>query len=469
MRTLARSMLRKALYGFVFTLPIYALPVHAADSSWTVPSDDRIRDILIERIDERQESVGIVIGIITPDRQSVIAYGTMDQDSGAPVGGDTVFEVGSVTKVFTTLLLSELDQRGDISLDGPAGECLPEGVTLPARGEKHITYADLATHTSGLPPVPTNRPRPTAANPDNTYPPEKLYEFLNAYQLPRDIGERYEYSSLGTGLIGHLLGLCAGREFAGLLYDYVTLPLAMHDTGFHVAPEQEARLATGHTASLAPVVRLTAEGPLAGAGVLRSTANDMMKLLSAAMGLTDSPLKPAMDAQLLTRRPTGITGVDIGLGWHIQNAGGLGDLVSHGGTTYGFRAFAGFLPKTGVGVIALSNAATETGVDDIGYHLITGLALSPPPGQAIDAAIKQRYVGEYELAPNIIVTITMEGERLFLQLTNRPQVELLAQSETKFFLKDVGDQVSFVVDGDGPAMFLEIHSGANNFPARRIQ
>lgn len=474
MRSLPTKFLKAlsitASRGFVLialTIPLSV--VGAAEMSWRVPSDDQIRNILRERIDERGESIGIVVGIITPDRRSVVSYGTFGKDDPRPVDGDTIFEIGSINKVFTTLLLSDLAQHGQLSLDDPAGGCLPPGSTMPERGGKQITYTDLATHTSGLPLYPTNLDRSDPATANADYSPEKLYEFLSTYKMQRDIGADYEYSSFGMALLGHMLGLCAGIDPADLIQERILTPLGLNDTVFNVPPELLPRLVTGHNAALEPVVGTPNTATLGGAGAQRSSANDMLKFLEAVMGVTDSPLKPAMDAQLDIRRPTGIPDVEIGIGWHIQKVGSLGDLVSHGGTTGGFRAFTGFVPSTGVGVIALSNTSTETGVDDIGYHVLAGAALSQPPERSLDAAVLQRYVGNYELTPSMTVTISREDSRLYLQLTDRPRMELLAQSETKFFFKDTPDQVSFDVEGEEQASALTVHTGGDELPAKRMK
>jgi D-alanyl-D-alanine-carboxypeptidase/D-alanyl-D-alanine-endopeptidase len=119
-----------------------------------VPTDSDIRQILKDRIDRYRQSVGLVAGVIEPTGRRVVAYGTLDQSSRQPVDGDTIFEVGSVTKVFTAVILADMVQRQEVALGDPASKYLPVGVTLPERGGRQITLLDLATHTSGLPPDP---------------------------------------------------------------------------------------------------------------------------------------------------------------------------------------------------------------------------------------------------------------------------------------------------------------------------
>src|ERR1700734_446860 len=120
------------------------------------PSEAGIRNILVQRIDEFHQSVGIVVGVIDPTGRKVVSYGKLDADDPRVLDGDTVFEIGSVTKVFTSLLLSDMLQHGEVVLTDPVAKYLPAGTTVPLRNGKQITLLDLATHTSGLPALPTN-------------------------------------------------------------------------------------------------------------------------------------------------------------------------------------------------------------------------------------------------------------------------------------------------------------------------
>jgi len=127
--------------------------------------------------------------------------------------GNTIFEVGSVTKVFTSLLLADMAQRGQVALTDPVAKstCLL-GLKMPERNGRQISLEDLATHTSGLPRLPSNLSPKDAANPYADYSIEQLYQFLSGYQLTRDIGPQYEYSNLGGGLLGHVLARRAGMD-----------------------------------------------------------------------------------------------------------------------------------------------------------------------------------------------------------------------------------------------------------------
>ena len=215
-----------------------------------VPSDSEIRGILVQRIDEFHQSVGIVVGMIGPNGRKVVSYGAAEKGDARALNGDTVFEIGSVTKVFTSLLLADMVQRGEVALTDPVAKYLPPGVKVPQRNGRQITLEDLATHTSGLPRLPSNLKPKDAANPYADYTVAQMYEFLASYELPRDIGTKYEYSNLGGGLLGHALALRAGQDYESLVRSRITAPLGMKDTSIALSPAMKARLAAGYDGQL---------------------------------------------------------------------------------------------------------------------------------------------------------------------------------------------------------------------------
>jgi serine-type D-Ala-D-Ala carboxypeptidase/endopeptidase len=333
-------------------------------------SDSEILKILVQRVDQYHQSVGIAAGVIGPNRRTVVSYGALERDDPRVLSGDTIFEIGSITKVFTSLLLSDMVQRGDLALTDPVSKFLPATVRVPQRNGRQIALQDLATHTSGLPSLPSNWNPKDAANPYLDYSVAQLYEFLSSYELSRDIGSQYEYSNLGAGLLGHVLALFAGTDYETLVRDRISAPLNMNNTGIALSPEMKGCLAVGHDWKLTLVANWDLPS-LAGAGALRSSAHDMLTFLSANLGYTKAALAPAMSAMLRVRRPTGIPGMEVALGWHVVSIPGRdGVVIWHNGGTGGYRSYIGYDPKTRVGVVVLSNANTTAGVDDIGLHLL---------------------------------------------------------------------------------------------------
>ena len=173
--------------------------------------------------------------------------------------------------------------------------------------------------TQQLARVPGNLKPKDPSNPYADYSVDDLYQFLSGYTLPRDPGSEFEYSNLGGGLLGHLLAHRAGTDYETLVRVRITEPLSMPDTGITLSSSMRQRMATGHNAMLAPVANWSFP-TLAGAGALRSSANDMLTFLEAFLGYKESPLAPAMKAMLEVRRPVSKTTFEIGLGWSISQS-----------------------------------------------------------------------------------------------------------------------------------------------------
>jgi D-alanyl-D-alanine-carboxypeptidase/D-alanyl-D-alanine-endopeptidase len=444
----------------------------------TVLSTDEIREILVKRVDRQKQAVGIVVGVIEPDGRRVVAWGNLANSDPRTLDGDTIFEIGSVSKVFTSLVLADMVNRKEVTLDDPAAKYLPENVKMPERSGKAISLLDLSTHSSGLPFMPGNRkldPRNLYAD---DYSVNDLYEFLSGCTLPRDPGSEFEYSNLGGGLLGHLLAYRAGMDYESLVGIRITRPLGMPATGITLS-SMEQRMATGHNARLAPVAKLDLT-TLAGAGALRSSANDMLTFLEAFLGCRESTLAPAMKAMLEVRRPAGQ--IQIGLGWLLISTDGR-EIVWHNGGTGGFRAFVGYDPKERIGVVVLSNASTPNGVDDIGFHLLNSklpLANPEPPEHPkehteihIDPALLDNYTGRYQVTPNLIFEITRDCDRLFAQgfaqVTDQamvlPKFELFAEGEKNFFARVADNQIAFETGPGGRATSLILRRAGRDTPA----
>jgi D-alanyl-D-alanine-carboxypeptidase/D-alanyl-D-alanine-endopeptidase len=465
-------MSRKILF-LVLSLGM-AVSGASAQSESARPPDAEIRNILVQRIDNFHQGVGIVVGVVDAHGRRVVAYGSLNQGDPRPLNGDTIFEIGSATKVFTSLLLAEMVQRGEGALTDPVAKYLPTDVKVPERGGHAIELVDLSTHTSGLPRMPSNFQPKDPANPYADYTVEQVYQFLSSYQLTRDVGSQFEYSNLGGGLLGIALARRAGMDYEALVRSRITKPLGMNSTTITLTPEMKGRFAVGHNAELKPVSNWDIPA-LAGAGALRSSVNDLLTFLAANLGYAKSPLAPAMASMLTTvRRPTSAGGPgEIGLGWLITKPP-TGEIAWHNGGTGGYRSFIGFDKKAGVGVVVLSDTFTAAGVDDIGLHLLDpDLPLMSPPKEhkeiAVDPKIFDGYVGQYQLAPNFILTITREGDKLFAQATGQPRFQIFPESEREFFLKVVDAQLTFETDSTGKAASLTLHQNGANMPAKRIQ
>jgi D-alanyl-D-alanine-carboxypeptidase/D-alanyl-D-alanine-endopeptidase len=462
-----------ALFVSVMAAPAAQPPQQTARSvRWSIPSEGEIRRILIDRVDTQRQTLGIVVGVIDSKGQRIISYGALNQNDARQVNGDTEFEIGSITKVFTSLLLADMVQRGEVALDDPVAKFLPAAVKMPSWGSRQITLIDLSTHTSGLPRTPSNLAPKDPDNPYADYTVDRLYEFLDSFTLRREIGTRFEYSNVGASLLGHALSRRAGMEYESLVHRRITAPLGMKDTVITLSSGQLARLATGHDGAMTPVKNWDFQ-VLEGGGGLRSTVNDLLKFLSAELGYSNTPLKASMAAQLEVRRPAGAPNLAVALGWSVQTEPN-GTVIWHNGATGGYMSFIGFNPSTRTGVVALTNGAALIGPDDIGRHLLIGMPLAKIPAThveiTLDASAKQALVGQYRLGPDHILTISLEGDQLFVQPTGDSKIAALPESATQLFLKDLDAQLTFVMGADGKAAKLILHvNGRDDTVAPRIR
>lgn len=427
----------------------------------TIPpllTDDEIGNVLAERIDVCRLSVGISVGITDRGRRRLISHGHCDRVRRRPVGADTFFEIGSVTKLLTVLLLADMAQRGEVSLDDPVSKHLPPYVSVPERDGRTINLVHLACHTSGLPRIPRDLDA-YSANPYADYTAEKLYAFLGSCDLARPSGVIAEYSNLGMGLLGHALALRAVTDYETLVKARICAPLGMNATSIVLSPEAAAALASGHDDSLDPVPNWDL-AVLAGAGGFRSNVHDLLTFLEALSSAT-SPLMEAI----------GVFGRPI-------EAGGLGrledtpdgySLISHEGHTGGYNAYVGYIPEWNRGVVVLANAY-PCAASDLGRHL-----LDPRRGDRwfrrevqVDPNQLDRLTGRYRMSPNFILTVTREGDRLLVQATNQKRMRVFAASEWHYFYKVVGAQITFEPGPDGRAARLILHQNSRDRIAARI-
>lgn len=428
----------------------------------------QIEQILRDRVERDGQGVGLAAAVIENDQPVFANAGMQDVDGETPIDQHTIFEIGSVTKIFTNLLLAQLVAENKIDLDKPVADYLPDNTRLPLFGDKAISVFDLATHRSGLPSIP---PDLVSTNPDNPYADydaTKFYDFLARYSLTRAPGEAFEYSNLGIALLGEAISHVADKPYAELVRERILVPLEMNETSIVV--DDFFAFAGGHDLDRAPVSHWDLN-IFAPAGAYRSTAADMARFVAAASGQHATPLDAAFALMLDRTLPAGSPGMNIGLGWMMLDAP-QGQIVWHNGMTGGFNSFIGFDRATKRGAVVLSNALTQTGIEDIGFHLIdpkAPLAPQSKPRQAveIDPSVLPDYVGSYQLGPEFDLVVTTEGGRLFVEASGQDRLEVYPESETEFFYKAVDAQISFETDASGQASGLVLHQNGMDLPGKR--
>lgn len=341
-------------------------------ANWDLPGDTAIKSLISSRIADRP-GTGMVVGVIEGPRRAVVTAGPA---KGGAFDGNTLFEIGSISKVFTSLLLADMALRGEVSLDDPITKYLPAGARTPERKGKAISLRDLATHRSGLPRLPDNMKPANPLNPYADYGEAQMLDFLARYELTRDIGTEFEYSNLGVGLLGYLLARRAGTTYEALLKRRILVPLGMSDTAITLSTAQKARFPQAYDSLMQPTPPWHLP-LLAGAGAIRSTAKDMLIFLEAAMGAKRTPLAKAFALMLAERSPGPSATTQMGLGWIVAKTAN-GELMVHDGGTGGFRSSIGYEPAKKRGVVVLTNSAREPSANDITQHLLIGTPIAVP-------------------------------------------------------------------------------------------
>ncbi|MHA2296096.1 MAG: serine hydrolase domain-containing protein [Candidatus Hodarchaeales archaeon] len=356
-------------------------------------------DNIVNSMFKQPGNLGLIVGVVKQGQSSVFSYGKMIDSLEEPPRGDTLFEIGSVTKVFTTALLSILVSEGLINLNDSVRDLMPRLSNLP----REITLARLATHTAGFPKMPSNiiwtmlRNR---SNPYAKYPTTKLFEFLSKYKSKRQLTEDIQYSNLSVALLGHVLAETLSTSYEQAIINRICDKLDMPDTRITLSSEQEERLSSPHSRKGKPSSNWDIPA-FAGAGALRSSVNDLLKFLSAHLGKPGSALTDALQLSHEKRpgsfsppgRPSRLFlrisrkkkywkepyHQGIALGWMMGHLGAEGSSVYwHHGAMGGYMAFTGFVKNTDTGVAVLINRgpffseglSNISMIDEIGFKVL---------------------------------------------------------------------------------------------------
>ena len=382
---------------------------------------------------------GMVIVMVNADGPSYFSYGNLSYDKPWSTDETARYEIASVTKTFTALLLSEMVEAGDVSLNDTVASFLPDGVDIPTGGET-MTLKHLATHTSGLPSIPPNLIATITdhGNQFANYFQSDFYEFLNTYTLPRVPGASYEYSNAGIGLLGHVLALSQGRDFETLLKERVLDPMGMIDTKLTLSESDEALRAPGHHGVLErPKFEMNVLAP---AGGLFSSTEDLGTYLSYQLGVPGGDLGPAVQAT--HEKYFDLPGMpyDMGLGWWRWRTR---NVVQHGGDSFGSTSFVGFKDSTQTGVAILSNnrGHNTLSVSDLGFHCLDQteplneiLALPSVGEEAL-----RNLVGKYQHASGAVFDVGLKSGWLFLDIVGQSSYTLFhINGGTQFKMLDFG-------------------------------
>ncbi|MGK5033031.1 serine hydrolase domain-containing protein [Janthinobacterium sp. MDT1-19] len=411
--------------------------------------DDAVRQ-RAEELTRTGMHASIVIAVIDGKLSAVYGFGSVQAGKNATPGADSVYQIGSVTKTMTALLLADAIVEGKVKLDEPVATLLP-GYTVPAFEGKTISLLDLATHYSALPRLPDNFAPKDPANPYADYTPAKQRQFLAAYHLPRAPGSVFDYSNIGYAVLGTALAAQAGSSYEALLQKRIAVPLGMRSTSNQPTHGMLARLAPGHLLSGEPTPAWDLN-VVAPAGGVYSSARDMISYLQAYMF---KPLRPYALAIQPQRPLAPDSDTTIGLAWLLEQQQGHA-YAWHSGQTGGYASYAAFTTDGKRGVMVLTNTARD--VDALGLSaLLPGTPLPPlkKPQAAIElpratlAEYVAKYVLEHSPGENFTLTVSLGKQGLEAAGTGVGSAPLFASAKDQFFFRAIEAELAFTRDAAG--------------------
>lgn len=344
-------------------------------------------DKLVNPLIKNKENIGVVVAILDEHQKTTIfSYGHKNKENQLPTTGDTLFGIGSTTKSFVVSLMLVLHEQDVLFINDKIGDLIPADIQFKDPRVRDITFAQLASHTSGLPREPVNIEslaaliRYTFTN-ENIYShltEEAIYSYLQEFELPQDTIDEATYSNIGIGLLAHFLTLKTGKDLESLLNQYIFQPLDMQHTVIALKSEDNIRLATGYAGDQplfiprnTPLDNWTFSPVMVGTGGVYSTAQDLIKYLKAHLGKSNTQL------DVVLQKSHKILGQSnsyfLTMGWYVDF---LPEYKTHlyfyHGMISGFNCYIGFEPVSQVGVVVLRNNFNWS--DVVGHNLLLRLS-----------------------------------------------------------------------------------------------
>ena len=391
------------------------------------------------------------------------AYGYRDADKKIPNDPQTIFQIGSVTKQFTTAILLKLHEQNKLSLKDKLSKYIPD---YP-KGDS-LTLDAIASHTAGIFNY-TNDPAFMATEATKAIDHLKLIDLFKNKPLTFTPGSKWAYSNSGYIILGYVIEKVTGKTYEQVVHEMIFRPLQMNRSGFDFANLKDSNKATGYnvlTGDMVVPASIVDSTVSYAAGAIYSTIGDLYRWHRA---LNENQILNR-DLQQLAYQPVR---AQYGLGWFVDSFDHKLQ-VSHGGGIFGFTAFISRIPKDDFVVILLNNSgagnlqAISNTIRSAVYGKPYVLPKEKPSITLADSVLK-KYEGTYALAPGFAITVTLENGKLMAQATDQPKFQLFAERENYFFLKAVEAQVEFVKGSDGKVESMILHQGGRNVPGKKIR
>ncbi len=366
--------MRKSIFLF-FTSFLFISNLSAQDRANLQKQIDKI--IHYDTQIKLSETPGFIVGVKYQDSVFYFGYGSISKDSEQVPDENTIFEIGGLTKTFTSSLVSILVEEGKMGFEKPLNDYLSDATKN--EDTKNITIDQLLTHTSNLPRMPLEFgvKEIEENNPYAHYTKQDLMDFYTEYipfepkkkkKRKKKNKDNYAYSHLNYALMEVAIENSQNTSFEKLLTDKILGPIKMNDTRIELSENQKQRLALGYTTSGQSTPPWKFQSFQASEG-LKSTAKDLIKFAEAHMGETNSRMTKALYATHEGRKTTARNKkVKSARGWHIISPKNYHDIILHSGNTNGHRSYLAFVKESQTAVVILTNS--EHNLYNLGYYIL---------------------------------------------------------------------------------------------------
>jgi serine-type D-Ala-D-Ala carboxypeptidase/endopeptidase len=411
----------------------------------------------------------VSVGVISDGKVWTSHYGALDGKGTAAPNNETIYEIGSISKVFTSLLLADAVVTRRLKLDDPISVVMSDLADENPGVGRSITFKHLSHHVSGLPVMPSNIRPADSTNPFAGYDRAMLTDYLLTAKPVRKPGDDYEYSNLAAGLLGDLLARQAGVTYEALLKQKLTGPLKMSDTGITLSSDQAKRFAPPHNAALLPDKSWDFDA-LAGCGAIRSSIEDMLLFAEASLHPSDGRLAKTINLAWKQHMPPIGANRAMGLGWMIA-----GDRTTrwHNGQTGGYQCMLLVNRPLKSATVLLCNTA-GSGVDALAeqiFQTVVGMNVAPRTFDTefvVDPKVTKRLDGKYQLAPGVVLTVQVKNGRMMAQITGQQFLAVLPQSETEWKYQAVDATLKFELSKTGNSSKVTLHQAGRVMPCPRL-
>lgn len=448
------------LLGCSTNMPIENRSIsNSSDQNSAATWIDQVKEISQESVDNGY-NVGLALGIIDESgKQSIYTFGKMDVAKNKPITKATIFEIGSISKVFTAEMLAKFVIEGRVSLDDEVRKFIPALVNSDAG---KITLKELSTHTSGLPRIPTNMNPKNPKNPYADYSLEQLMSFLQSYKETKTKPYGHKYSNLAFGLLGHILADLDTKSYEEALTQEILISLNLLMT-ITLKKDQKKLFATPYDSTASQTSHWDI-GILNGTGGIRGTIQDLLKFAQTQLKPESTLLK---DATLLTQEiHYKKEDVQMGLGWAIRNhQDGL--IYLKDGGTGGFSSLIVIQPKTGRALTVLSNSVN---IVPCLFTYFKKEECKIKKSHSMSLEKLQRFLGNYENERKDKLSIVLSGNKKFLiiDIPNQQPWVLKAESETLFNFTEIDVSIVFP-KGDGAVKSFILKQGGKEYIYKKVE